>query len=97
MSRYLWIKAGKIVNVVEYGPTTPPENEEGNEIVLAVTGLESVGDTFDVADTLKDRRITKVDAAIYQELFRLTNAVRTLNAQGTLTPAQYRAYIKTLM
>ena len=95
--RYLWVKAGKVANVVEYGATTPPENEDGNDIVLAVTDLESVGDTFDVTDTLKERRISAVELAVFQELFRLTNAVRTLNAQLTISAAQYRTFIKTLI
>jgi len=94
--RYLWIKAGVIANIVEY-PTTPPETENGNDIVPAVTGLESVGDAFDVTDTRNERQLTRIDGVILKELFRITNAIRTLNAQANLSAAQYRAFLKTLI
>jgi len=96
--RYLHVKSGFVVNIVEY-PTTPDDTDTNtnSDIVPAVTGLESVGDAFDVTDTLKDRRVSKVELAVFQELFRLTNAIRTLNAQATLTPAQYRTFVKTLI
>ena len=94
--RYLWVKAGIIVNIVEY-PGTPPEVEGGNDIVLAATGLESVGDAFDVTDTRNERQLNRVDGVILKELFRITNAIRTLNAQANLSAAQYRAFLKTLI
>lgn len=92
--RCLYIKAGKVVNIVEHAD--PPETDDGADVVPAVTGLESIGDNFDVTQKIKDRAIDKFPMAIFQELFRLTNAVRTLNSQATITPAQYRAFLKTL-
>ena len=95
VQRVLFIRAGKVANIVGYPDgETVPEFTEGCDVVPAA-GTENVGDVFDMTDTLLERRINKQDRMIYQELFRLTNLVRTLNAQGTITVAQYRAFIKT--
>lgn len=97
MARFLHVKAGVIRNIVEYGAQTPPDvDETGADIVPEVTGQEFVGQAFDVSGAVKDRTIGAFPLAIFQELFRLTNAVRTLNAQAPLTPAQYKAFLKTL-
>lgn len=94
--RALWVKAGRVVNIVEY-PNSLPEAEQGNDVVPAVTGLESIGDVFDATDALKERQLNRTDQVIFQELFRLTNAVRTLQGSATLTPAQYRNFVKSLL
>lgn len=94
MPRALHIRANRVVNIVEY-PGAIPETAEEDFVVPAVTGLESVGDTFDVNDTLLNRRVDKQDVMIFRELFRLTNAVRILEVKLAMTQAQYRAFIKT--
>lgn len=97
--RMLYVKGGFIVNVVEYPiPADAPERgDDGEDVVPTVTGVENVGDAFDVTDTLRERRVDKMEQAILQELFRLTNAVRTLNGQATISGAQYRTFFKDLM
>lgn len=93
--RALWVKAGRVVNIVEY--VNLPDTEQGNDVFPSVTGLESVGDVFDPTDALRERQLNKSDQVIFTELFRLTNAVRTLQGSATLTPAQYRNFIKSLL
>ena len=94
MTRALWIKAGIIANIVEY-PGALPETEDGYTVVPAVTGAEGIGQTFDTTLALQDRSVSQADKLIVSELFRLTNLVRTLNSQATLTVAQYKAFLKT--
>jgi hypothetical protein len=49
MARFLLVNASNvIVNIVEYGAQTPPAMDGANFIIPAVTGLESVGGTFNV-------------------------------------------------
>lgn len=94
----LYVVSGFIVNIVEYPtPADAPERDGDADVVPAVTGVENVGDAFDVTDTLRERRVNKMEQAILQELFRLTNAVRTLNGQATISGAQYRTFFKDLM
>jgi hypothetical protein len=78
--RYLHIRSGRVVNVVEY-PDTPPDTEDGADIVPAVTGAEAPGDLFDATDAVKTREVAKLEGVnllIFQEMFRLTNEVRAL-------------------
>ena len=94
--RCLHIKNGFVVNVVEY-PGDVPESDGLADVVPAVTGLESVGDAFDVTGALKDRLITRMDAVVLNELFRLTNEVRALKLQATITKLQYRNAIRAAL
>ena len=97
--RYIKVRNDVVVNIIEFGVVTPPEQDiDGDSLVLEnPQGSASVGDVVDITDELRDRRITKFDGVILSELFRLTNLVRTLNGQATITAAQYRAFIKTQM
>lgn len=100
MARYLLIKAGLVVNIVDYGAATPPlVTNEGEDVVADVTEISRVGDAFDMTDINKNRYISRIDLVIYAELFRLTNAVRALQIppQPALTAAQYRTFIKSLI
>ena len=95
VQRVLLVKAGVVANIIGYpdDAAVPEEDAEG-EYVAAVTGLESVGDAFDLTDTRLERRLAKFDVMIYKELFRLTNEVRVLRGLGTITANQYRNAIK---
>lgn len=97
MARYLYVKGGVVVNVVEH-QDTPPYNDNGTEIVPDLTGTLGVGDAFDMTDIRNDRRFDRVDFVIFRELFRLTNESRAQSSppQGPLTAAQYRAFVKGL-
>ena len=95
--RYLYVVGGVVVNVVEYSVTPPEVDEDGTNIILAITGVENIGDTIDITDVLKERRISKMETVIFQELFRLTNDVRILKGQATITVNQYKTFIKSLM
>lgn len=94
--RYLYVKSGRIVNVVEHAET-PPDSDDGSDIVAAVTGLEAPGDVFDAADAIKTREVAKLEGVnllIFQEMFRLTNELRALRSQSQITRAQYRNALK---
>ena len=87
----------KVTNVIGYpdGVAIPDMDAAGNTLVPAVTNTETPNDTFDLTDTLLERRINRQDVMIYRELFRLTNAVRILELKGQLTLPQDRAFLKT--
>lgn len=99
MQRFLYVKAGRVTNVVGYpdGVVPPLLTSEGEDIILDPTGTTSVGDAFDTTSALQDRSIDKVDLLVFKELFRLTNAVRAaqIPALPAITAAQYRAFLKT--
>lgn len=94
--RYLYVKAGKVVNIVEYSGTAPLVGDDAEDIIPDPGGV-SVGASYDVTPDLNERHYNTVDQAVLKELFRLTNEVRTLQAKGTLTPAQYKVQLKALM
>jgi len=95
--RCLHVKNGLITNIVEYPGTPPFETDSGETVVPDLTSSWSVGDPYDVTGDLDDRKIDSVDAVVFGELFRLTNAVRALNSQAAITKAQYRSFIKSLL
>jgi hypothetical protein len=97
MARFLWVKAGAITNIVDYGTATPPDIENGNDVVPEVTGLEFVGQAIDITDTLKTRYINRMDQVALQELFRLTNQTRVLSLLSPLTLDQYKATLKAMI
>lgn len=99
MARYLIVAGTQIVNIVEYESAIPPDTDEvGNLIILEVPqGTKNVGDIYDPTPDLNERYVTKMDRVVFQELFRLTNAVRVLEAKVALTGPQYRVFIKTLI
>lgn len=82
---------------MEYPNGHPVKDDQGADIVLAVTGLESVGDAFDVAPGKRDSTFNGMDAIVVKELFRITNDIRILKLQGQLTLPQYVAFLKSLM
>jgi hypothetical protein len=94
--RVLYIQNNIITNIIGYPDGEPlPEADADGYYVLATSDSQNVGDVFDMTDTLQERRINKLDAMVYKELFRLTNEVRVLRGQGQITANQYRTYIKT--
>jgi hypothetical protein len=98
MARFLYVKNGFITNIVEYGAQTPPlKTDVGEDIVPDLTSAWSVGQAYDVTADLQQRHLDSVDLVVFQELFRLTNLVRALNAQAPLTAVQYKNFLKSLM
>lgn len=99
MARYLYVRAGSVVNVVEH-PDPPPETtEEGDDIILDPTGTTNAGEAFDPSDIRKDRQLDRVDVVVLNELFRLTNNDRAqdIPPKSVLTRAQYRAFLKSII
>jgi hypothetical protein len=99
MPRYLAVKANVIRNIIDYPidyePGVPEEDENGNALIPEPAGTWAVGGAFDATDALNEQRLNRQDQVILRELFRLTNEVRVLNGQATITSAQYRTFIKT--
>ena len=93
--RCLYIKNGRVVNIVEHDPI-PHKGPDGEDVVQD-TNNANVGDAVDISDQLKDRRLNAHEAVMFTELLRLTNAIRELKLQAPLTAAQYRAYLKSQM
>ena len=54
MTRALWIREGRVANVIEY-PGEVPAHDEGFDVVLA-RGAESVGDAYAVPVNVVTRR-----------------------------------------
>lgn len=98
MTRCLHVLNGFVTNIVEYPnghPLKDPTN--GADVIPAVTGFESVGDSFDVTSSLRDNLFNTMDAIVIKELFRLTNEARVLQLKAQLTFPQYAAFLKSLM
>lgn len=93
--RCLYVKNGRVVNIVEHDQL--PHKGPAGEDVVQDTNNANVGDAVDISDHLKNRRIDACEAVIFQELLGLTNAVRELKLQPTLTAAQYRAHLRSRM
>lgn len=96
MARYLHVQNGFIVNIVEYSNGAPPTSGSA-DVIAAVTGLESVGDAFDITSSKRAALLTSMDQIVILELFRLTNETRILQLRGQLTLPQYLATLKGLM
>lgn len=96
MARYLIVRNGAVRNVVDYPSIPDDTTPEGDIVVPDPTGTTNVGDAYDSATELFNRRYSKLDTVVAQELFRLTNAVRVLQGQTALTAGQYKAFLKTL-
>ena len=102
MARYIHVRNNVVVNVVEYPFVPPLVSDEGDDIVRDPTDTSAVGDVFDMTDTRKERELDRLDntsRVVLKELFRLTNDLRAESspAKPALTPAQYRAFLKTLI
>jgi hypothetical protein len=99
MQRYLYVKNGIVQNIVDYedGVTPPAKSDDGEDIVLDPTGTTNVGDPFDVKSAVSDRTVTEIEPVVFDELLRLTNAVRTLqpDPQSALTEEEYRAFLSS--
>lgn len=96
MTRCLHVQNGFVVNIVEY-PNGIPATSGGADVIPAVTGLESVGDAFDVTSAKRATQLSAMDTIVIQELFRLTNETRILQLKGPITLPQYLTALKTLM
>lgn len=78
MARYLHVKAGIVVNVVDYGTQTPPDvTDAGEDVAPDPTGTTSVGDPFDVA-TYRNTAARAPAAACYDGTGAEAKALRAL-------------------
>ena len=96
MKRILYVKNGIVQNVVGFEDDAEvPQRDVGCDLVLDPTGRTHVGDVHDMRDIALDR----VDALIFGELLRLTNAMRAAQVPPLVafSAAQYRAFLKSRM
>ena len=93
----LHVSKGVIVNIVEYAQTPPLVDDTGNDIVAGISGVENVGDLFDMTPVLKDRRTDTQEPVLLKELWRLTNEVAILSLKDNVTFDEYLAQFKGRM
>jgi hypothetical protein len=95
--RYLHVKAGVVINVVEHADSPPDTDEQGADIVADPTGTTNVGAAYDVTNDLRERIYSRYDKVVLKELFRLTNESRTAQGLAVFTVVQYKTFLKTQM
>jgi hypothetical protein len=94
MKRILYIKGGRVQNVVGYEDDAEvPPYDEGCFCVVDPTNTINAGDAYDMREITLDR----ADVLMLKELLRLTNAVRALKVppEPALSGSEYRAFLKT--
>lgn len=92
MARWLICEGTKVVNVV--GGTDEPVPAAGQFVILDATNVVNVGATVDQ----KDSRYDKLDMAILTCLFQIAKGTVPGGINNaSLTVAQFRNYIKSLM